>query len=226
MTVAKPTTVIVLHYGDPKLTEACLDALHEHTPGVDIIVADNGTGDFMPFNVQQYTFNLGFAGGNNRAAQSVTTPRITFLNNDTLVHPGWLEPLLEGDIVGSRLVYPDGTLQHAGIRFDTDGGVLHGHNIHDDLPSRPVKAVTGACLTIRTELFHELNGFDTAYWNGNEDCDLCLRALDIGATIRFERDSVVTHLESQAGPERWKKVRENVTRFSDRWKSRPDLWKE
>jgi GT2 family glycosyltransferase len=80
--------------------------------------------------------------------------------------------------------------------------------------------VTGAALMVRREIFSSLGGFDEAYWNGNEDVDLCLRAGESGWKVVYRPESVIIHFESQSGEERWAKVQDNVRRFNEIWDNR------
>ena len=90
--------------------------------------------------------------------------------------------------------------------------------------SREVAAATAACLLIRRQSFEALGGFDTAYVNGYEDVDLCLRlATERGETVRYRGDSVLYHLESVtrwASDDRTGGVEHNSRVFSERWHHR------
>lgn len=163
-----------------------------------------------------------FAENCNQAARDATTEMLVFLNDDTLPQPGWLEPLIGildagAHIAGSRLTYPDGTIQHAGIYFGLVDGVLHGFNYTEERDTGPVDAVTGACMAIRRDDFLTLDGFDEAFINGNEDVDFCLRVRQHGGRIVYCAESTVIHYESRSGPARWSHVTENVQRLNDLW---------
>lgn len=207
MTVA----ILIPHFGDPGLLLACLESIEKDYASTFCGLWDG--------NVE----NHGFAGNCNRiAAVYPEYDTFVFLNNDCVVHEGWLEPLLaaldDGHMIaGSRLLYPDGRVQHAGVTITDLAGHLVARNVTVDAPSRQVDAVTGASLAIRAEDFWALGGFDEGYWNGYEDVDLCLAARKAGGTIWYCADSVATHLESQSGPERWSKVRENEARLQEKW---------
>lgn len=177
-------------------------------PGVQVVIAD----EQQPF-----------AENCNLGAEYSSGELLVFLNDDTLPQPGWVDALTDPfaderiGITGARLTYPDGRIQHAGIHFVREYGVLTAYNTLQDLPSRYVEAVTGACLAIRRELFEDLGGFDTGYRNGYEDVDLCLRARAEGWRVWYCADADVIHYESASGAARWSHVRENVQRLQEKW---------
>ena len=100
------------------------------------------------------------------------------------------------------MLYPDGTIQHAGI--DLINGVPdHPHRLQPaDMPAanipRDLDMVTGACLLIRRELFLQLAGFDEVYRNGVEDVDLCLRAREAGYRVVYQPRAMIYHHEGQS----------------------------
>jgi GT2 family glycosyltransferase len=153
-----------------------------------------------------------FARMNNRAARLATTDALVFLNDDVTARDDrWLNALLgqisrpEVAIAGARLLYPDGTLQHAGIalgigeltghigRFTVDSPLWHWLHL-----AREVSAVTGACLAIRRDTFLQLQGFDESFPVNYNDTDLCLRARQLGLSVVFEPQATLTHAESQS----------------------------
>lgn len=218
-------TVVIPHYGRAELTAACLLALAENTPpGVEVIVVDNGTGERFTCDQQiSNPENLGFARACNQGAAAATHPRIIFLNNDTQVRAGWLPPLLRAldepgvAAAGALLVYPDGGVQHAGIRIDDQGGKVTAWNETQNLARRDVDGVTGACLAVNRAPFEEVGRFDERFWNGYEDVSLCLTLRAVGWRILFEPDSVVTHHESASGSERWARTRQNIALLQELW---------
>lgn len=175
--------------------------------------------------------NLGFARACNQGAQAAHGKHLVFLNNDTQVTTGWLEALLQTahhpstGIVGSKLLYPDGRIQHAGIGF------INGLPDHPfrfaaaDAPEvnqlRELDMVTGACLIIKRNLFLRLGGFDEIYQNGVEDVDLCLRAREAGYSVLYQPASVVYHHEGKSKG-RFDKVKQNLQLFFQRWHNRFD----
>lgn len=221
------TSIIIPVYGDPTLLKACLIAIVEaDTPPHELVLVDNGTGIVSPelaAVVWVNEENQGFAKGCNQGAAAASGDVLVFLNVDTEPQPGWLPPLVAPladptvGATGARLLYPNGDVQHAGIEFFRHKRDIAARNVKDDLPSRDVEGVTGACLAIRKDVFTEIAGFDEGYWNGYDDVDLCLKIRAAGYRIRYAAESNVVHHESATGPERWSKVNENVARLQ-KWK--------
>lgn len=97
--------IIILHYGNPKITDDCLDSLQKiklNNYKVDIYVLDNqGTinrHDNRKNTIFKFTKNYGFAGGNNRVVKKIIKKQyeyLLFLNNDTLVYPDFLIHLIK-----------------------------------------------------------------------------------------------------------------------------------
>jgi GT2 family glycosyltransferase/Tfp pilus assembly protein PilF len=184
--------------------------------------------------------NLGFAKACNQGAAAARGRYVLFLNNDTEVKAGWLEPLIalaEADAgiaaLGSKLLFPDGTLQHAGVAIGEVVGrdpLLAVHTYYKapaDLPEanqrRVYQALTAACLMVRKSAFEAVGGFDEGFWNGYEDVDLCFRFQEQGWHMVYEPASVVIHHESQSGPARFQKVRENIRRLHQKWLGKAHL---
>lgn len=220
-------SVIIPCWNRFDLTTACLRSIAASEPVHEVVLVDNGSTDAtacLDATVRN-TENLGFARACNQGAAAATGDALFFLNNDTLVHPGWtrIAAHLRDDqvgCVGPKLVYPNGEIQHAGVGVDfTRPPGLEAFNLMTDWTDKPaeVDAVTGACLAIRRATFDTLGGFDESYWNGYEDVDLCLSALAAGLSNIYEPRATVTHLESQSGAERWTAVRENVVRLRQKW---------
>ena len=222
MTIA----VIIPTFNRLELTQNCLASIFRHDPVDEIIVVDNGSTDgtekLATINNPE---NVGFAAACNQGAKWATADHLIFLNNDTIVHPNWTSitrHLEEPDIgiVGPKLIYPDCQIQSAGIAVDFNRPPgLEAWNLTTNWAENlaDVDAVTGACLAIKTDLFHQLGGFDTGYWNGYEDVDLCLASIAKGWRNVYDPKATVTHLESQSGPERWTAVNENITRLRNKW---------
>lgn len=210
-------SIIILNWNQLAFLKRCINALLENTayPNFEIIILDNGskeegTKDYLkslPFQVIFSSKNLGYAKGNNLAAKYAKGEYFLFLNNDTLAQKNWLSPLVElmnkrpdCGIAGSKLLYPNGHIQHIGVVFDWRGNRRHiFKNYPADIPPaqeiRECEAVTGACLLIRQKIFEEVGGFDEKFKNGSEDIDLCLKVRAKGYRIFFCPDSVLIHFE-------------------------------
>lgn len=152
---------------------------------------------------------------NNAAARIARGDFLLFLNNDTEVRePGWLAQLVgyaqrpEIGVVSPRLVYADGTTQHAGVVIGLRG--LAGHAFarwetasgstpfgRPDI-TRNWSAVTGACMLMRRNLFEQVGGFDEGLAVSGNDIELCLRVREMGLRVVNVGHVVVAHLESQS----------------------------
>jgi GT2 family glycosyltransferase len=216
-------TVIVPVYNDTAMTLACLRSLAENQPDTvraEYVVVDDASTDHVAYqlaSVPGITFlrnaeNLGFLRTCNRAALVSKADYLVFLNNDTLVRPGWLDELVQTaerdprvGIVGAKLIYPDGTLQEAGSVIWRDAsGWNYGRGGRPDDPAyeyvRDADYCSGAALLVRRSLFAQLGGFDErfapAYF---EDTDLCFAARRAGFRTVYQPRAVVVHREGGTG---------------------------
>lgn len=233
-------SIIIPVWNKVELTQQCLTALAEVTEGIEyeVIVVDNGSTDgtqaFLSrlsgdIRVIRNGENLGFAKACNQGAKAARSEFLVFLNNDTIPLKGWLTPLVEEvrthpdvAVVGSKLLYEDGTIQHAGVAFSREWYVpYHIYAGRDaNLPGvcrrREFKSVTAACMLVRREVFFSVGGFDEGYRNGFEDVDLCLQIGQQHWKIIYQPKSVLYHLESRT-PGRKAYEKENSRRLLERW---------
>jgi GT2 family glycosyltransferase/2-polyprenyl-3-methyl-5-hydroxy-6-metoxy-1,4-benzoquinol methylase/tetratricopeptide (TPR) repeat protein len=233
-------SIIIPVWNKVELTRQCLIALGPATEDVsfELIIVDNhstdGTPEFLAslggdVRIITNDENLGFAKACNQGAAVATGEYLVFLNNDTIPLKGWLSALVEEvrtqpdvTVVGSKLLYEDGTVQHAGVAIDRHN--LTPYHIYNgfaaDHPAvnkrRELNAVTGACLLIRRSVFSELGGFDEGFVNGFEDVDLCFRVREKQGRIVYQPHSVLYHLESQT-PGRKQHDQSNARRLNQRW---------
>ncbi|UDM53338.1 glycosyltransferase family 2 protein [Cupriavidus sp. MP-37] len=188
--------------------------------------------------------NRGFSGANNLGVTYATATQLIFLNSDAFPQrPGWAQQLCDvldsrPDIgaVGPRLVFADGSIQHAGMEFlrREELGVWTNHHAQMGLdpvldPRRElsiVPSVTGACVAIRSVDLERIGGWDTGYLIGDfEDSDLCLKLRDQGLDIAYLPSVQLTHLERQSfkllgqGDFRTRVVIYNAVRHQSRWSS-------
>ncbi|MBM4284057.1 MAG: glycosyltransferase [Deltaproteobacteria bacterium] len=238
---APAASIIIPVYNNLALTRQCLESIWEHTEPGDfrVLVIDNGstdgTGGFLRRQEETGRLqaihnprNLGFAKACNQGAEAAAGEFLVFLNNDTKVLPGWLQGLTDcarkrNDIgaVGAKLLYPDDTIQHAGVAFNPEKHVFHIYrNFHKDHPAvnkeREYQCVTAACLLVKPQVFFEAGLFDEQYRNGFEDVDLCFQISKLGYKIIYTPHSQIYHLESKT-PGRKDNERENALRFLNKW---------
>jgi len=250
MAMERPSCSIVIPvYGNAALTRQCLRTLLAEPPAVahEIVVVDDASPDGTPamlagfgdtVRVVSLSRNQGFAAACNRGAAEARGDRLVFLNSDTVPRPGWLDALDEharrhprAGAVGAKLLYPDGSVQHAGIFIGLD---RLPWNLYVGFPGdhpavcrpRELQCVTGACFLIPRAVFDTVGGFDESFRNGYEDVDLCLRLRDDGFEVHYCPSCVVIHLEGASGAERQRATGDNRALYRGRWahRVRPDAF--
>lgn len=153
-------------------------------------------------------------------AQSATRKWLLFLNNDTRITSSAIAALLrdakEAEIHSPLIRYPDGLIQNAGVVLEENriAEVAHGQRFYSG--SNELAAVSAVSMLMTKSVWQRLQGFDTAYRNGYEDIDLCLRAKAHGIKSRVNPESEIVHYRgSTLG--RHDTERENVRIFANRW---------
>ena len=232
---------IVPSRGLEGMLEACLHALDRALKRADqrgeweIVLVDNAStppivwGDEeLEVSIRRYDQHRSFSGLVNDVATDYPGVNLLLVNNDVIAHPRALVGMKEllGDpqvgVVGSRLVFPDGTIQHGGVDVDSDGPHHAQRGVVSSAVSRvttwPV-AVTGALMLIKRPAFDDVGGLDEAYDFGREDTDFCHRARIAGWAIACDHSVDSLHFESMTegrveldGPAR--KI------YGDRWVGR------
>jgi GT2 family glycosyltransferase len=169
----------------------------------------------LPFRILYCGRNLGFAGACNLGTREATGQLLLLLNSDVLpLADGWLGRLrsmltAEVGAVGGRLLYEDGSIQHAGMvneSYQPWGGLEIGTHPGKGFPERLLPAwrknppaATAACLLMRRSEYLDLGGLSRAFIIGDfEDIDLCRRLRARGRTIRIAQDARLYHLERQS----------------------------
>ncbi|MCS6329547.1 MAG: glycosyltransferase [Nitrospira sp.] len=233
-------SIIIPVWNNAALTQQCLHALAEVMDGVsyEVVVVDNGStdgvetflrdlgGDVQIIRNEQ---NLGFSKACNQGARAARGEFLVFLNNDTIPLKGWLSALVEEArvhadvaVVGSKLLFEDGTIQHAGVAFSREWflpyHLYRGGNAQAACVSRrrELQCVTAACMLVRRTVFEQAGGFDEGYRNGFEDVDLCLKIRKLDWKIVYQPKSVLYHLESKT-PGRKAHEQDNSRRLHERW---------
>ena len=209
------TSVIVINWNGRQYLQACLDALAaQRDVAFETIVVDNASTDgslellreqFPAVRVVALPRNLGFAGGNNAGARQALGDHLVFLNNDTVVQPGWLAALRRMvdappgfALTTSRVVYMH---DHAVIDSAGDGMLqwgaafkrFHGTRASEAERAGEVFGVCGAACLVTKAAFDELGGFDEDFFVSHEDVDLSYRARLLGHRCGYAADAVVWH---------------------------------
>ncbi len=243
--------IIIPCGGKVDLLRRCLESVTAETsyPHYDLAVLDNSRADDVrklvhSFNSPGHTLDyhdfrnqpFNFSKMNNSAARDCGAPLLLFLNDDiTVLNAGWLEAMVElacrpeVGAVGAKLLYPDGTIQHAGVVVGLLG--LCGHAFkglpadqrrYFDFPDivRNVSAVTGACMMAPARLFWECGGFDEeAFPVAYQDIDLCLKLGAKGYRILYTPHAQLYHHEAVSKRPEDKDPRPAETRaFRARWR--------
>jgi GT2 family glycosyltransferase len=186
----------------------------------------------IPFRLLLLESNVGFAAANNVGLRAAQGRFICFLNSDIFpITDHWIEGLVKGlernpdlGIIGARLLFEDGSVQHEGCYYSTLGEfgnwtfVEHlnkGLRPDDSQDIQRRDAITGACMVMKHSLALELGGFDEQFIIGDfEDSDLCLKAKARGLSCAVDMGVHMYHLErkSQSSPgESW---RMNLTLYN------------
>lgn len=225
--VTPPLVSIVIPTRDrQKILSNCISSIIQKTtyPHYEIVVLDNGskeeatlnylkTFDGKKIRVEKIDIPFNFSRINNIGVTKTQGELLLFMNNDVEVtHDDWLSEMVSQKsrpgvgVVGARLYYPHGTLQHGGVVFGIGGIAGHSHKgrWRGDpgnwgkiaLPST-FSAVTGACLLTTRKLFDEVGGFNEAdlpiQYN---DLDLCLKIGAKGYRCVYTPFAELIHYES------------------------------
>jgi O-antigen biosynthesis protein len=248
-------SIIILTKNNANLLKRCVESIFEKTEyqAFEVIIVDNGSDESeatkllteLKLNDRIRVFErpvpFNFSGLNNWAAEQAKGEVLVFLNNDMeVIEPDWLRELVSHTIrskvgpVGTKLLFPDDYIQHAGMVLGISGIAGHAFKfLHRQNPGhigragiiQNYSAVTAACMAIKKNVFDELGGFDadnfaTAY----NDADLCLRAWEKGYRTVYTPHALLYHHESAsrglensfAKKERWQKEADTM---KTKWKS-------
>jgi GT2 family glycosyltransferase len=243
-------SIIVLNWNLGRMTQECLASIRAHTLGVvyEIVVVDNGSKpdeksivrracDLHGARLIELNQNLYFGEANNIGVEAARGQLVLLLNNDVVVTPGYIGPLLHAletahraGAVGAELRYPDGRLQEAGGYVRPDGWTIrHGlarppASILSDAGLHIVDYCSAACLLLRRDTFLEAGGFDPLFDPGYfEDVDLMLRLKAMGLFTYCCAGTAVIHKESATSgtlwstPRRTAIIHRNHHKFMKRW---------
>lgn len=219
--------VAIVNYNTREHLRACLATVVRNEPA-EVVVVDNASSDgsaemvradFPHVRLIASRTNPGYGGGANQAIASCRAPYVLLLNSDTRLQAGALEALSayldhhpDTAVVGPRLAYPDGSLQHSCFPFPTpldtflhlthQGPLLaHLFGLRETYlrtwshnRARVVPWVLGAALALRREAFEEVGGFDESFFMYSEEVALCYVLQKAGWQTHFAPVTAVTHV--------------------------------
>ena len=227
----KTTAVVILNWNGRKMLEKYLPSVIRHSavPGVEVIVADNGSADdslkfleekFPEIRTILLDKNFGFAGGYNRALELVEADYFILLNSDVEVTADWITPLVntlesrENVVACMPKIRSDVRKEYfeyagaAGGFMDKYGYAFCRGRLFDHIEKdygqydQPIEIfwATGACLCIDSKVFKEAGGFDERFFAHMEEIDLCWRLQNAGYRIMVNPQSLVYHYGGGALP--------------------------
>jgi GT2 family glycosyltransferase len=216
--------IVILNWNGKKLLETFLPSIvNFSSEKAEIVVADNASTDdsiqfiktFYPsVNIIENTFNGGYSKGYNDALQAVEADIYCLINSDVEVTENWLLPVLDvfeknknvAIIQPKILDYKDkSSFEYAGaaggfIDFFgypyCRGRVFNSleKDTHQFNDTTEIFWASGACFFIRSEVYHQLEGFDEDYFAHQEEIDLCWRTTNLGFDIKYVGTSIVFHV--------------------------------
>jgi glycosyltransferase involved in cell wall biosynthesis len=214
-------SIIILNKNNVSMLRRCIESVEKKTSynNYEIILIDHSSTDpdtieyikTLKHKVITYEGKFNFSRMNNIGAKESNGQYFIFLNNDTeVIEPSWIEAMLEHcqreeiGAVGAKLLYPDKSIQHAGIIVGFND---HAHNwgeLPKDSPGyfafanviRNCSAVTAACIMIRKDVYENISGYDENMPHSWQDVDICLRILDLGKRIVYTPYALLYHITS------------------------------
>ena len=226
--VDPPSVAIIIPTKDQaKILRRCISSIRRKTdyPNYHIFIVDNRTteleaieyiseiGSDEVVTVLRYNAEFNYSAINNFAFSKTNHDFVLLLNNDTeVINPNWLSEMValnsqpDVGIVGARLLYPNGLIQHAGLVMGIGGVAGHAHKFYPgDCPGyfgkteiiHEMSGGTGACLLTRSEIFEQLCGLNEKELAvAFNDVDYCLRVRQLGYKCLFAPQAELYHHES------------------------------
>ncbi|HET9054131.1 MAG TPA: glycosyltransferase family 2 protein, partial [Cyclobacteriaceae bacterium] len=208
------TAVVILNFNGEKFLREFLPFVLEHSGDAQIVVADNGSTDlstavirqkFPTVKLIQLGNNYGFCGGYNRALKQVDAEYYVLLNSDVEVTPGWLAPVIrlldenpEAAAAQPKILAFNqrSYFEYAGAAggfIDALGYPFCRGRVFNELEKdfgqyndeREIFWATGACMVIRSKVYHEFNGLDEDFFAHMEEIDLCWKIQRAGYKVFY-----------------------------------------
>lgn len=215
--------VVILNYNGEHFLRQFLPAVIQHSTEAEIIVADNASTDqsieilkaeFPAVRLIQLKSNYGFCGGYNRALQEVNADYYVLLNSDVEVTSQWLQPIIklldnQPHIAAAqpkiKSFHNKDDFEYAGAAggfIDSLGYPFCRGRIFDEVEkdlgqyndTKEIFWATGACMVVRSKLYHQLGGLDEDFFAHMEEIDLCWRLKRQGHSIYYVGGSTVYHV--------------------------------
>ncbi len=215
--------VVILNYNGRNFLRQFLPSVIAHSSTAKIIVADNGSTDdsisilekeFSHVDIIKIGSNLGFCGGYNYALKQVKAEYYVLLNSDVEVTEGWIDPIIKlfKSDISIAAAQPKILSYHQKDMFEYAGagggfvdslgypfcrGRIFAHLEKDNGQYNDTQHVfwaTGACLFIRSSIFHNAGGLDEDFFAHMEEIDLCWRLNRAGHSIYYVGSSSVYHV--------------------------------
>ena len=252
-------SVIIPNCDHTKELDRCLSSIEEKSSYLnrEILIVENNSRDSATFTYYEQAQNrwpdvkvirregaFNYPAVNNYAVREYAAGKyILLLNNDTeIITPDWIEQMLmyaqrpDVGAVGAMLLYPDGTVQHAGIILGMEGVAGHcfiqspgsASGYHGRLQyAQDLSAVTGACMMVRRDVWEKVGGLDETFSVSYNDVDLCMRMRKKGYLIVWTPEAKLYHLESASRgyddtPEKMARMKREYAMFKTRWSAELD----
>ncbi len=251
----KKVSIIIPTRDLGEVLDRCLESIFTQStyPNYEVILIDNGSVEDQTYKIiehwkkkEKYRFKcysldipFNYSKINNYGVSQASGDYLLFLNNDTeVITPDWIEAMVEQvqrpsiGAVGALLLYPDDTIQHAGVVMGLGGVAGHSYyKMPSEIPGyfgnllgiNNVSAVTAACLMCRREVFESIGGFDEELAIAYNDIDFCLKIRQQGYHNIFLSHVILYHHESksrkhyQKSPEKKKILKQEFKLMEERW---------
>ncbi len=240
-------SIIVLCCNQLDFTRLCLESVLRHTRRpYELVLIDNGSSDGTPdylaelrdrpgparVEIVRNETNVGFPAGCNQALRKARGRYLVFLNNDTIVTPGWLDGLLAPLLAAWPHVGLVGPVtngapepQFVPVDYDDPAGIegfAARHRKAHAGRTLDSRRITGFCMLARRDVLDKIGGFDEQYGVGFfDDDDLCVRARRAGFRPLIALDVFVHHFGSRTfrglGLDTRQLLRQNFERFQAKW---------